>query len=156
MVNARQKGASGEREIADDLNYIVYKTMKELEHPSPTISSIQRNQNQSAVGGADLTNTFGCAIEVKRQENLNVGAWWRQCVASAQRNAEIPVLLYRQNKGKWSCMMPISVALPGVDGRAALAGAFMEMVGEVDYDSFKQWFTERVRRMLLNGHEVKV
>jgi hypothetical protein len=148
-INVRTKGAGGEREIADDLNYIVYSLMKELGMDNPTMQSIQRNQNQTAVGGADLTGTFGLAIEVKRQETLSVNTWWAQCLASANKRNEIPVLLYRQNQKKWKCVLGISVP---VDATANLMAR-----GEVDYDTFKNMFQLRARRMLLDGsYEVKV
>ncbi len=108
MINVRQKGQNGEREIANTLNGVLIVTMREMGYPEDVVlraaSSVQRNQNQSAVGGNDLSNTFGLSIEVKRQETLSVDMWWKQTCMAAQRNHEIPVLLYRQNHGKWRCV----------------------------------------------------
>ncbi len=148
MINPRTKGAGGEREIADDLNYIVYSVMKELGYDKPSITSIQRNQNQSAVGGADLTGTFKLAIEVKRQEVLSVNTWWDQCVKSAQARNELPVLLYRQNGKKWHCVLMV---------RVAIADSMETSVrGEISYDDFKAIFRARVRHMLnTDQYEVK-
>ena len=151
MVNPKTKGASGEREIADDLNYIVYSLMKELGYENPTMSSIQRNQNQSAVGGADLTGTFGLCIEVKRQEALSVNTWWQQATASAQRRNETPVLLYRQNGKKWHCVLMVAVPIGpnGVHG-------YMHVRADMDYDSFKAWFKQWAASAMNNGWEIKV
>ena len=100
-INIRAKGAGGEREICDVLNSIIQDTMRILKFPPKEVEAagrtVQRNQNQSAVGGNDLTNTFGLSIEVKRQEQLAINTWWAQCLAAANRNNEHPVLLYRQN-----------------------------------------------------------
>lgn len=152
-ANPRTKGAGGEREIADDLNYIVYKTMKELGMPNPTMSSIQRNQNQSAVGGCDLTGTFNLAIEVKRQEALSVNTWWQQCTASAQARNETPVLLYRQNGKKWRCVLMVELPLQGANG---VSWATMQRRAEISWDDFKEWFAVWARKHLETGYEVKV
>lgn len=134
-LNIRQKGQGGEREIADMLNFIVYSVMKEKgfseEECLKGMGTIQRNQNQSAVGGNDLTNCFGLSIEVKRQEHLAVTTWWTQCVASAKQNNEVPVLIYRQNRKKWRVRMP---------GRVGN----MDAIVEIDVDTFKKFFAEQV------------
>ena len=145
-LNARQKGATGEREIADMLNFIIYKVMKDdLGYPESealkAMSSVQRNQNQSAVGGNDLTNCLGLSIEVKRQEALSVPAWWRQCEAAAQRNGEVPVLMYRQNRKAWHVMTYMWLQLP--DGKQ------VRVLAETDMDSFKAWFREWARDKLM-------
>lgn len=152
-ANPRTKGAGGEREIADDLNYIIYKAMQEAGCENPTMRSVQRNQNQSAVGGADLTGTLGLSIEVKRQEQLSINTWWAQCTAAAQQNGGIPVLLYRQNGKKWKCILMVDVPLPSVEGGNY---ACMRFRAEIDYDTFKEWFTRHVHRYLTNGGRIVV
>jgi hypothetical protein len=149
MVNIRQKGAGGEREIADDLNYIIYTTMQELGCENPTMRSVQRNQNQSAVGGSDLTGTLGLAIEIKRQEALSINTWWQQCTAAAQQNGGVPVLLFRQNGKKWRCVMIVDLPLPQTH-------ALIPARAEIDYDTFKHWFKEHVRRYLNAGGKIVV
>jgi hypothetical protein len=134
-INIRNKGQTGEREIADILNFIVYSVMKEKNFPEEEclkgISRIQRNQNQSAVGGNDLTDCFGLSIEVKRQEQLAVSTWWTQCIAAANRNNEMPVLIYRQNRKAWRVRAIGMVG--GVSG-----------VVEFDIEMFKEIFKRRV------------
>jgi hypothetical protein len=150
-ANARVKGASGEREIADLLNFQIYKVMQALGYSEPeclkAMTTVQRNQNQSAVGGNDLTNVLGLSIEVKRQEALSVPAWWRQCVAAAERNKEVPVLIYRQNRKAWHVRTLLWASVPN--------GGQVQVLGEMDIDGFKAWFAEWVRQSLLSGAEVR-
>lgn len=150
-INVRQKGRTGEREIADMLNYIIYQVMKELGYHEQdalkAMGTVQRNQNQSAVGGNDLTNCLGLSIEVKRQEALSVGTWWKQCVAAAERNAEVPVLMYRQNRKPWHVRTLFWVNVPH--------GGQVQVVGEMDIDSFKRWFHEWAKRAIKEGAEVR-
>jgi hypothetical protein len=150
-ANPRTKGQSGEREVADMLNFIIYQSMKEMEFPEDqclkAMSSVQRNQNQSAVGGNDLTNCLGLSIEVKRQETLSVPAWWRQCCEAAERNGEKPVLMYRQNRKAWRVVTQGWVNLP--DGSHMLATV------EFDIDTFKTWFRMWALKKLHDGAEVR-
>ena len=74
-INIRQKGQEGEREIQRVLEPVVRKVLERNGIPLPDKAIIRRNQNQSAVGGSDLSNTFGLAIEVKRQEALSINTW---------------------------------------------------------------------------------
>jgi hypothetical protein len=142
MINIRQKGAGAEREIADDLNYIVNGVYKELGLGLPTKPVVQRNQNQSAVGGKDLVGTFGLAIEVKRQEALSINTWWQQCAASALELKEKPVLLFRQNGKKWRCIILVDLPLPSE------SHAFITVRAEIDYEAFKSWFRTWVQRKI--------
>jgi hypothetical protein len=107
-INSRAKGQTGEREIATMLNDIVERILNErgqsLDKPL-----IQRNQNQSAVGGDDLSNTFDFSIEIKRHEKetpKEVEKWWAQCVKSASEQQKTPVLMYRKNRRPWQVRMP--------------------------------------------------
>ena len=147
-INIRQKGQEGEREIQRALEPIVRKVMEAGGYALPDKPIIQRNQNQSAVGGSDLSNTFGLCIEVKRQEQLSVNTWWNQCLAAAKQNAETPVLLYRQNGKKWRCVVMAQLQLPAVD----TVSSFMIARIEMSWDDFLSWFEEWVRRQLLLGH----
>lgn len=104
MINPRTKGQSGEREVANVLESIIRDNLTTLGFKLPEKPIVQRNQQQSAVGGKDLLNTFCLAIEIKRQEQLSINKWWEQCCESAQELGEIPVLLYRQNRKPWKCI----------------------------------------------------
>lgn len=146
-INIRQKGANGERQLATDLNNIVNALLLKHGIPIPEKPVIQRNQNQTAVGGNDLSNTFGLGIEVKRQENLNVEAWWRQCVQASERNHELPVLIYRQNNSPWRVVTLMWVQLPAVAGRDSAC----QVRGEMKWDSFVSWFRLWVDYKLASG-----
>lgn len=107
-INVRAKGQTGEREVATLLNGVVKRILEErgqvLDKPL-----VQRNQNQSAVGGDDLSNTFEFAIEIKRHEKDSPGEvekWWKQCLKSASESHKTPVLIYRKNRRPWVVMMP--------------------------------------------------
>ena len=142
-INIRQKGQEGEREVQRALEPIVRRVMEAGGYALPDKPIIQRNQNQSAVGGSDLINTFGMCIEVKRQEQLSINTWWKQCTTAATENSEHPVLLYRQNGKKWRCVTTLWLHLPG--------GAQQQARAEMDWDSFLHWFEEWVRRTLAQG-----
>lgn len=152
-INVRTKGAEGEREVARALNSIVHSVLTARAIPIPPVDIIQRNQNQSAVGGSDLKNPFGLAIEVKRQEQLAVNTWWAQCIASAERANELPILLYRQNgKRAWHVVMMGSLA-----GYAPVEQNSVSLLVrcEVEWDSFLQWFYHWVDRKIHHGLEVR-
>ena len=153
-INVRAKGQTGEREIADMLNFIIYQAMQRHGFPEAeclkAMSTVQRNQNQSAVGGNDLTNCLGLSIEVKRQEALSIPQWWRQTVAAAQRNNEVPVLMYRQNRKPWHVRLPIHIPVPG----QVAQGSFVA-VGEIDIDTFRAWFAEWAYKAISLGVEVR-
>lgn len=145
-ANPRTKGQSGEREVADALNQVVFNAMAEVGIPPLPGQKpfIQRRQNQSAVGGSDLDGTMGVAIEVKRQEQLSVNTWWKQCVASAAENDDIPVLVYRQNRGKWRVVMLADIPLGST---AHVQGIRVEM----EWSDFLKWYHAYVVRKLQEG-----
>jgi len=140
VINIRNKGANGEREIADALNVQVYLAYQEMGILMPSTTVVQRNQNQSAVGGQDLVGTYGFAIEVKRQEQLSINTWWKQCVTSARNLNEVPVLLFRQNKSPWRCILESNVSIG--------TGSSIVVRSEISYDDFKAVFREKVKRSL--------
>lgn len=144
-INVRTKGAKAERDVADDLNVDINVVKLNMGVPISGTPEVQRNQNQSAVGGKDLVGTYGLAIEVKRQETLNINTWWKQCVASAAALGEIPVLIFRQNQQKWRVIMPAHLGLPVSNGAVYSS---MEIRAELEYETFRLYFKERVGRAL--------
>jgi len=157
-INIRQKGAEGEREVAKLLTPIITEVMTAMAFPAAEIEAaqkmVQRNQNQSAVGGADLNNVFGMAVEVKRQEQLSVNTWWAQCVKSAERNKELPLLIWRQNRKPWRVRTYAWLPLPG--GNPGEYNRQQMIVADFDIDTFKEWFRAWVRGKLEQGFEVKI
>lgn len=151
-INGQNKGKEGEREIARAMNNIIKDCLVAHGMPVPDVDIVQRNQNQSAVGGNDLSNCFGLSIEVKRQEQLSVNTWWAQTVKAAQANNETPVLLYRQNRKPWRVVTMVWLPLPGGDG----VWASTSIRAEFDWDTFQAWFKQWVDRKLQNGEMPRV
>lgn len=153
-LNVRAKGQSGEREVADMLNLLCYGVGKVMGAPADVLGhymmTFQRNQNQSAVGGSDLSNNLGLSIEVKRQETLCVPMWWRQCVEAADRNNDIPILIYRQNRKAWHVVMHMQ--LPIERGPKLQQ---MQAVATTDLETFKGWMRLYVRACILDGWSPK-
>lgn len=154
-INIRQKGAEGERQVIKILTPIIVDVMRKLNCPDEEVEKalkmVQRNQNQSAVGGNDLSNTFGLSIEVKRQEALSVGTWWAQCCAAAERNNELPVLIYRQNNKPWKIRTFAWLTIPSDNG----GWAYQRTIAEFGLDEFKAWFAAWVRGRIISGYELK-
>ena len=102
---------------------------------------VQRNQNQSAVGGCDLTGTFHFAVEIKRQESLSIETWWKQCTAAASALGQVPVLIFKQNHKKWRVMMPARIEVNA-------PGEFMYVRAEITLEDFEKLFTSVAEGML--------
>lgn len=142
-INIRAKGQTGEREVATMLNEIVNAVREAQGYPKLAEKDLpfQRNQNQSAVGGDDLTNPYGLAIEVKRQEVLSVNTWWKQCVQSALRSQGLAILIYRQNRKPWRVCLPGNLPL---NPHSYIGPVRVE----IDIETFKTWFAEYIRTKL--------
>lgn len=143
-INIRTKGQEGEREIARAMNSIVETVLTKHGIKLPDKPIVQRNQNQSAVGGSDLTNPFHLAIEVKRQEALSINTWWKQCCTAAVADGAVPVLVYRRNKQAWSVILLVDV--PIGDG-SHVSG----VRAEITWNDFLQWFFNLVDRRVQRG-----
>lgn len=97
-INARAKGASGEREFCDWLQ----TTFKLDDKPT-------RNLDQVRDSGADvICHPF--AFEVKRCEVLNHLDWWAQVNRAVNNKAGKafglePVVAFRQNSKRWQFMI---------------------------------------------------
>jgi hypothetical protein len=140
-INVREKGKQGERDVVKMLNEQIQSIAAEYGiDPDPYL--FERNQNQSASGGQDLTVVFGLCIEVKRQETLNISSWWLQAKRSADRTKSVPILLYRQNNKPWSCMMQGFVFVPG----AQFKMTYVDMT--IGMDDFLAFFRDTVRAHL--------
>lgn len=86
-MNSRNKGASGERELAGILREYGYKA--------------RRGQQFSGVNGdADVVGMDGYHIECKRVEKLNIDTAIDQSIRDARKN-EIPIVCHRKNCKEW-------------------------------------------------------
>lgn len=142
--SAKNKGRAGEQQVARLLNDLFREVLHELGYDPDKVDEqmpiVQRNQNQTAVGGADLVGIPGMSIEVKRQESLNVSAWWKQTLTAARADDSLPVLIYRQNRKAWRVRTYVWSALPEEDG---LHGP--PVVAEMGYAQFEYWFKHWIR-----------
>lgn len=136
MPNIRTKGASGEREVATKLNDTFMSLCEQMNVPAPDKRDLpfQRNQLQTAVGGSDLANPMKLDIEVKRQEQLSVNTWWKQCVESAKRSNGVPILIYRQNRKAWRVRMWGALTYCGQSNSSTAA------LVEISIEDFLIWF----------------
>jgi len=144
---SKSKGGRGEREVVQLLNSVINQVISSQEWPSEHVEAarmcIQRNQNQSAVGGCDLNGVFGIAVEVKRQEQLSINTWWKQCEEQARRNGELPVLIYRQNNTPWRVVTMGALYLPGRYSQPTRI--------QMEEDAFRIWFYQWVYYKMVAG-----
>lgn len=112
-MHVRNKGHNGEREFA-----------QVLRERFPRLKKVERNVDQVRDGGADIISVKPFAIEVKRQENLQINAWWKQACQQANKRNPVPVLVFRQNRKSWRVIMKSSDVLKG---KLALKESRVEM-----------------------------
>lgn len=153
MVHVLNKGKNGEREIATLLRQIIDNVVISIPNidfdTRQRLSEVvQRNTNQSSSGGCDIM-LFGLAIEVKRQETLNLNAWWTQCLNSAARNDDIPILIWRQNRKPWQVRIQTMVLIPNSDLKVPLDCI-------ISFEDFQMWFYYHVRSAILNDIKIKI
>lgn len=92
-MNSRNKGATGERELAKVLRGYGYNCRR-------------GQQYCGANGDADVVGLPGLHIECKRVERLNLDDAMAQAKADA-RDEEIPVVMHRKNNGEWRATIPL-------------------------------------------------
>ncbi len=92
-MNSRQKGAAGERELANLLKEYGYDT--------------RRGQQYSGINGdADVVGIPGLHIECKRVEKLNLDDAMEQSKRDA-REGEMPVVIHRKNRQEWKVTLSL-------------------------------------------------
>lgn len=91
MTNSRQKGARGERELANVLKEYGYDTRR-------------GQQYSGANGDADVIGLPHIHIECKRVEKLNIGKAMQQSMNDARDN-EVPVVMHRKDRQRWLVTM---------------------------------------------------
>jgi hypothetical protein len=114
---------------------------------------------QTREGGCDIVGLEWLSLEVKRVEQAGmIGAWWGQTLRQAdqaegrlkaegkkgkdgKRIRVVPVLLHKQNYGQWKCRMRYWIEVG--PGKRMLA------TFNVDIETFKFWFRERLRSELI-------
>ncbi len=99
-ASQRNKGASAEREL--------FKLLSEQ-----LGIAVARNFDQTWKGGADSLSVEGWAVEVKRQEAINLKSWWSQATRQAEQTKRKPILFYRQSRKPWKAVVDLHHVLPG-------------------------------------------
>jgi Holliday junction resolvase len=89
---SRNKGATAERELAQ----LIYDELG---------IKLVRNLDQTRSGGSDLVGLDGWSIEAKRHEILGINKWWKQTADQAFFENNKPVLIYRQSRKPWMCVV---------------------------------------------------
>lgn len=143
-INARNKGRSGEQEVATLFRGWIEQVREELGLSPEQMPEIKRNQMQTAgqhrsEGQADIVGIDWLSIEVKRVENdgkSNMQSWWEQCKSQAARGAD-PVLFWRLNGTQWSVKMYGWLALPN-ERRVRAPVVITDSI-------FAVWFRERLK-----------
>ena len=136
------KGKSGEREACRLMQAILDKALEDSGTGKAGSRHVQRNTLQSDGGGCDLVGVPGMAIEVKRHAVLRVESWWKQAVSQAERiGGSIPVLLYRQDRGKWQAR--VYAKLP-INCEEALS-----MPVDLGIKEFSEWAVEYLKARLI-------
>jgi hypothetical protein len=136
-INSRTKGANAERQVVHLLQPIINEeyAIAGIEPPM-----LQRNQMQSHMGGYDIVGIDWIALEVKFYKQITdakVAQWWKQCVDQAS-NGELPILIYRQNQGRWHIRMFASLPL-APSAKHIVAPAI------VSVESFILWFRYKLK-----------
>jgi hypothetical protein len=97
----RRKGQAGERELhrllSEHLGFVV-----------------RRNVDQARAGGADGIDIPGWAVECKRCEREQIGAWWAQAVRQAETLGRRPILFYRASRRPWRAVVDLNDISPEV------------------------------------------
>jgi len=96
-INGRNKGANAEREAARWL-----KIQFKLEHePERNLEQYRFGGKGKTQAGFDLQGFQPFCFEIKRVEVLALRSWWVQCVHAVTDEYPVPVVMFRQNRGKW-------------------------------------------------------
>lgn len=96
-INSRQKGASGERELANYLKAHGYDSRR----------------GQQFCGGSDspdVTGLPGFHIEAKRTEKTDMYGWLEQAAKDAGVDS-LPIVVHRKSRKKWVTIMELDYFL---------------------------------------------
>lgn len=86
-INARAKGANGEREVINMLQEVIDEVATSVSEEygcSFEFPRLIRNTLQSAQGGEDIHGLPWYAVEVKRCEKQDIGRWWLQTTRQSE------------------------------------------------------------------------
>ena len=93
-INSKNKGASGERELANLLKEYGFEDAR------------RGQQYCGANGDADVVGLEGIHIECKRVEKLNLDKAYEQAMNDAKEE-EMPVVIHRKNRQEWKVTLSL-------------------------------------------------
>ena len=141
------KGKTGERDVAKRLNDALKLVYEEMGRDwDDAVPVVQRNQNQSAVGGDDLVGTFNFSVEVKNHATPAPNVYWKQALASAARTGLQPVVIYKVNRVGWRVIMGGGIQHVGGRGYKAMWMPVDRL--EITIDDFVELFKDVARHSL--------
>ena len=94
MINSKQKGARGERELSKKLQEFGYTTRR----------SVQYN-GRAEEGQADIIGLPYIHVEVKRVERLNIYDAIEQAKRDSKKSDNLPAVFHRKNNSEWLVTM---------------------------------------------------
>lgn len=135
-INVRNKGKAGEHEAINIIKERMRLVESRLSGTGMRVKAasddVQRNSLQSRSGGYDAHGIPIIALEIKRDETMPVHAMWEQAKRQA-KNRELPVLMWRRNKGKWA--IRTYAALTNIVGQP-----MMQVVADLALDDFLDYY----------------
>lgn len=143
-VNGRNKGKAGEREAIGVLQPIVDRVYSSLGFESPVL---ERNLSQTRGGGYDLQGLPWLAVEVKRQESIQVNQWWNQTLRQAQEG-QVPLLMWRVNRKPWNFRTRLPVVIGTFMGTPA-TGPKLDI--DLNLNQFELFLESEINWRLINA-----
>jgi hypothetical protein len=129
VINARSKGAGGERELIGYLQATVDKIV------GVGTIKLERNLEQVRSGGVDVVGIPWLSAEIKRCEKLELNKWWTKLVGLTTKE-QVPVLFFRRNNEAWS--VRVQIRIPMTDGR------WVKSVATVSLEDWTLWFAHEL------------
>lgn len=131
IKSPKAKGSGGEYEVISLLTGWAAEVGVTL--------TLERNLEQTRMGGADINGVVGMEVEVKRVENLVISNAWAQVCKAAQRSGKHPFLIHRQNRKPWRVRTTVNAA-------QHIGGAWKltPLVVNLDIEDAKRWFQDYI------------
>jgi len=100
-INSRQKGAAGERELADQFHQMGFTAKRSQQHCGINSDS-----------DVEVEELPGLLIECKRVQNLNLHAAMRHAQFDALKKGKTPIICHRKNNTDWLVTVRLNELVP--------------------------------------------
>ena len=134
----RNKGKSGEREVADLFKLIHERVGYVSKGTHGEEVPVGRNHSQAEKGGHDIVGVYVFAPEVKRVAKRptegTLEVWWTQAVEQAEEVKRLPLVVYRANHQRWKCLVPVKLPY------APEVGLSEYTMGELTWERFADYY----------------